>query len=165
MNAGSPNGPPPALPRAPAPDFAGSPRPAAVALDHFRGIAAMLELIDRLPDLAEDIRNWRPQRPGEALRNGTAPILEPVARHALDAVLTGLNMLGLAAATLCENAQGRLAPDEIVVCRDIGVAMTSLFERATALAGTADAAGFAAERAELYRSFLRGDPLNPVFTG
>ncbi len=129
------------------------------ALEHFRSIATMLELIDRLPDLAEDIRIWRPVDPSEVCSR-LAPPLDPVSRHALSAVVNGLDMLGLAAATLCDNAEGRLEPDEIVACRDIGGAMNSLFERARALLHPGEAPDRVAERAELYRSFLHA-PASP----
>ena len=130
------------------------------ALEHFRSVATMLELIDRLPDLADDVRTWRPLDPGE-LCSHLAPQLDPVSRHAFKAVVNGLDMLGLAAATLCDNAAGRLAPDEIVACRDIGGAMTSLFERARALLQPDEAPDRAAERAQLYRSFLHAPAAPP----
>lgn len=155
MNAVSPT-----APTTPAPNDAGSLEPVSEALDHFRSIATMLELIDRLPDLAEDIRNWRPRDPFP----GDAAPLEQVARHAFDAVVTGLNMLGVAAATLCENSQGGLTPDEIVVCQEIGAAMTSLFERAKALLATDDE-DFPTQRARLYRSLLRENPRDPASPG
>ena len=152
MNALSPNPPQPGA--ALAPGLAESPGPLSDALDHFRSVATMLELIDRLPDLAEDIRNWRPRDVGQSSPDETGP-LDMVSRHALDAVMTGLAMLGVAAATLCGNSQGRLEPDEIVTCQEIGAAMTSLLERAKALLEIEDVAHPTAERAELFRSFLR----------
>ncbi len=131
------------------------------ALEHFRSIATMLELIDRLPDLAEDVRDWRPLDPNELFADPAAPTLDAVAHHALEAVVNGLDMLGIAAATLCDNAEGRLAADEIVACRDIGGAMMSLFERAKALLQPDAAPDSAAERAQLYRSFLQA-PFGPA---
>lgn len=150
MNALSPNPPPAAHERG----HAETPQSLPAALDHFRSIAAMLELIDRLPDLAEDIRNWRPREVSQSPPREAAP-LEMVSRHALDAVTTGLAMLGVAAATLCGNSEGRLEPDEIVACQEIGAAMTSLLERAEALLDIDDLTDPPAERAELFRSFLR----------
>ena len=152
MTALSPNQPP--FAGAPASSLAEPPGPLSAALDHFRGVATMLELIDRLPDLAEDIRNWRPRDVGQSSPDEAGP-LDMVSRHALDAVMTGLAMLGVAAATLCGNSQGRLEPDEIVTCQEIGAAMTSLLERAEALLDIDDLTDPPAERAELFRSFLR----------
>ncbi len=116
---------------------------AARFLDHFNQIVMMIELIGRLPDLAEDVRIWRPRSLVEHSREAGAAIagydaLSPVARHAFDAVVAGLNTLGLAAVALCENAGGRLTPDEIAACREIGVVMGSLLERARALIETAE---------------------------
>jgi hypothetical protein len=138
----------------------GPPTPIAAPLDHVRRVATMLELIDRLPDLAEDIRVWRPRAAGETWSGEATAPLEPVARHAFGAVMNGLNMLGLAAATLCDNAQGRLTPDEVAACQEIGAAMSSLLERARALLDTGNASVFAAERARLFRSFL-GEAARP----
>ena len=124
----------------------------------------MLELIDRLPDLADDLRKWRPLDSNEAFYNTAAAPFDPLARHALEAVMKGLDMLAIAAATLCDNADGQLAPDEIAACRDIGAAMASLFERAKALIRPADAPDPVAHRAQLYRSFLHvpfGSPASP----
>jgi hypothetical protein len=149
MNALSPN-----PPVASAPGLADAPQSLSAALDHFRRIATMLELIDRLPDLAEDIRSWRPFEVSQSPPDEAAS-LEVVSRHALDAVMTGLAMLGVAAATLCGNSEGRLEPDEIVACQEIGAAMTSLLERAEALLDIDDVRDSTAERAELFRSFLR----------
>jgi hypothetical protein len=153
MNAVSPNAR--QTTTSPERDPAGSPDPVSEALDHFRSVATMLEMVDRLPDLAEDIRDWRPRDPCR-LFPGDATPLEPVARHALDAVVTGLAMLGLAGATLCENSQAQLAADEIGVCREIGAAMMSLLERAKALLQT-DEADVIAQHAQRRRSFAYED--------
>lgn len=137
--------------------------------DPFDRLVTMIGLIDLLPDLADDIRAWRPRDPADRGResgaNEARDGLDPVARHALDAVVTGMTMLGLAAATLCENAGGRLAADEIAVCREIGASMASLLERARALIEAADTTGFAAARARLYRSFLENNRFDPIFPG
>ncbi|MGO9770607.1 MAG: hypothetical protein ACLPSW_13820 [Roseiarcus sp.] len=142
MSAGSPNED--SSPRL-APPPAASADSADGLLGHFDRLVMVIELIDRLPDLAEDIRLWRPRGhiewfrgdgPGEATDRNRA--LRPLARHAFDAVVAGLNTLGLAAVALCENAGGRLPPDEIAACREIGVVMDRLLARARALIETAE---------------------------
>jgi hypothetical protein len=127
------------------------------SLDRFDEIVAMIGQIDRLPDLAEDIRNWRPLplSRGAGAPFGRADALAPVARHAFDAVVAGLNMLGAAAVALCDNAEGRLSGDEIAACREIGVVMGRLLERARALIETADDSCLSAARACIDRSFQR----------
>lgn len=133
---------------------------AGAFLDHFNQIVMMIELIGRLPDLAEDVRNWRPPSFVEHSRDAGAAIdgygaLSPVARHAFDAVVAGLNTLGLAAVALCENAGGPLTPDEIAACREIGVVMASLLERARALIETAEESRFGAARAPADRASMQ----------
>jgi hypothetical protein len=125
-------------------------------LEHFEHLVIMIDLIGQLPDLADDIRVWLP-RPGLGTASGESEPeedggLDPVARHAFEAVVSGLDMLGVAAATLCENAEGRLSPDEVSACRDIGFAMDSLIQRARALLEAADSAGYADDRADLFLS-------------
>jgi hypothetical protein len=126
-------------------------------LDHVDQIVMRIGQIDRLPDLAEDVRNWRP-RPlsrgaGAGAANDRYGPLSPVARHAFDAVVAGLNTLGLAAVALCDNAEGRLSPDEVSACREIGVVMARLLARARALIESADDFRFGAARACVDRSF------------
>jgi hypothetical protein len=149
---------------APAHGFSDEPGAPALAglLDHFECVVIMIELIGQLPDLAEDIRVWRPLRmlepalaEGEPKTNDDSDGFDPVARHAFEAVVTGLDTLGLAAATLCENAQGRLTPDEVSACRDIGFAMDSLLQRARALVEAADNSRYADDRADLYLSLAQ----------
>jgi len=139
--------------------------PFAQALDHFRRIVTMLGLLDRLPDLADDIRVWRPRERREALSDDGLAGLEPVGRHALEALVAGLDMLGVAAATLCENTGGQPAPDEIAACQEIGAAMTNLIERVRALVDRDDDTDLADNRASLFRSFLGERRLNPLFVG
>ena len=131
-------------------------------LDHFDRIVTMIELIGRLPDLAEDVRNWRPRRLVESFsrrprRRSDRRLwrARPVARNAFDAVVAGLDMLGSAAVAICENAGGRLSPEEIAACREIGVVMAGLLERARALIETAGASRFRAVRARADRPFLQ----------
>jgi hypothetical protein len=129
-------------------------------LDHFDEIVLMIGQIDRLPDLAEELRKWRPLPLFRGAGAGGAAFerydaLAPVARHAFDAVAAGLNTLGSAAAALCGNAEGRLSPDEIAACREIGVVMGRLLERARALIETADDSCLSAARACIDHSFQR----------
>jgi len=128
-------------------------------LDHFDEVVLMIGQIDRLPDLAEDLRNWRPRRLLRGAGAGAAfdryDALAPVARHAFDAVAAGLNTLGSTAVALCDNAGGRLSPDEIVACREIGVVMGRLLERARALIETADDSSLGAARSGVDRSCRR----------
>ncbi len=127
----------------------------AETLDHFNRIVMMIELIGRLPDLAEDLRRWRPRSHDEYSRPSGAidryGALAPVARNAFDAVVAGLNILGSAAVALCENAGGRLSPGEIEACRDIGLVMGRLLERAHALIETVGDSRFGAARASADR--------------
>jgi hypothetical protein len=123
-------------------------------LEHFEHLVIMIDLIGQLPDLAEDIRVWRPRHglepssdEGEAQEGSE---LDPVARHAFEAVVSGLDTLGAAAAILCDNAEGRLTPDEVSACRDIGFAMDSLIQRARALMEAADNARCADVGADLF---------------
>lgn len=140
MSACSPNGD---LSQRSAPPPVGVDNSTAALLDHFDQLALMLELIDRLPDIAEDIRLWRPRVRVECLRYGA---LGPVARNAFDAVAAGLNTLALSAVALCEDAGGRLPPDEIAACREIGVVMDRLLGRARALIETAEESAVATAR-------------------
>jgi len=103
----------------------------------------MIGQIDRLPDLAEDIRLWQPRVRVENFRYGA---LGPVARNAFDAVAAGLNTLAVTAVALCEDAGGRLAPDEIAACSEIGVVMDRLLARARALVETAEEPCLAMDR-------------------
>jgi hypothetical protein len=162
MSAGSPDedtsqSPPPRARDAAGEPGAGAANSAAGFLGHFNRIVMMVELIGRLPDLAEDVRNWRPRSLVEYSRDGAAidgyGALSPVARHAFEAVVAGLNTLGSTAVTICENAGGRLSPDEIAACREIGVVMASLLERARALIETVEDSRLRAARPCADRSF------------
>jgi hypothetical protein len=132
---------------------------AAAFLGHFDEFVMIIGQIDRLPDLAEDLRNWRPRPLLRGAGAGAAfdryDALAPVARHAFDAVAAGLNPLGSTAVALCDNAGGRLSPDEIVACREIGVVMGRLLERARALIETADDSSLAAAQSGVDRSCRR----------
>jgi hypothetical protein len=128
-------------------------------LAHFNRMVMMIEVIDCLPDLAEDVRNWRPRTLVEYSRAATDAgtidgygALSPLARHAFDAVVAGLNTLGSTAVAICENAGGRLSPEEIAACCEIGVVMARLLERARALIETTEESRFSAARARLERS-------------
>ena len=154
----SPNFPPPAQ------QCAGDPgarvtSSARAFLAHFNRIVMMIELIDRLPDLAEDVRNWRPRSLVEYSRGAADAgaidgygALSPLARHAFDAVVAGLNTLGSTAVAICDKAGGRLSPEEIAACCEIGVVMARLLERARALIETTEESRFSAARARLERS-------------
>ncbi|MGD0764443.1 MAG: hypothetical protein ABR929_14900 [Roseiarcus sp.] len=165
MRSGSPDEdwPPslaPPLPREAADERgAGAGDAAGAFLDHFDEFVMIIGQIDRLPDLAEDLRNWRPRRLLRGAGAGAAfdryDALAPVARHAFDAVAAGLNTLGSTAVALCDNAGGRLSPDEIVACREIGVVMGRLLERARALIETADDSSLGAARSGVDRSCRR----------
>lgn len=146
MSAGSPDENTPQSPPTVAGEAAaGVANSTADFLGHFNRIVMMIELIGRLPDLAEDVRNWRPCSLVEYSRGArdegaidSYGALGPVARHAFDAVVAGLNTLGSTAVTICENAGGPLSPDEIAACREVGLVMANLLERARALIETVE---------------------------
>lgn len=132
------------------------PRPSGGGLDlagdylkQFHEIVTMIGLMDRLPDLADDIRSWRPRsyvepfadaaqrRKDEMLRifDGFNPLM----RRAFEAVAAGLDRLAQAAVDLCDHGRRPLTPDELEACAAIGRSMRRLLERAAALVESADA--------------------------
>ena len=110
-------------------------------LNHFNQIVMIIELLGQQPELAEDIRQWRPlsfiehfessrrARGGRFLYAGGA--LNPVARRAFNAVVAGLESLAKEAIKICEPES--LGAAQIEACAKVGVAMRSLLERAMAL--------------------------------
>jgi len=110
-------------------------------LNHFNQIVMIIELLEQQPELAEDIRQWRPlsfiehfesarrARGGRFLYAGGA--LNPVARRAFNAVVGGLESLAKEAIKICGPAP--LDTAQVDACAKVGVAMRSLLERAMAL--------------------------------
>ncbi len=123
--------------------------PARDYLKPFHDIAAMIGLIDRLPDLADDIGRWRLPGLAEpftgAAQRGIGEIsrifdgFHPLMRRAFEAVATALGKLAEAAADLCAGARHPLTPDELAACAAIGRSMRRLLDRAAALVDSADA--------------------------
>jgi hypothetical protein len=110
-------------------------------LNHFNQIVMIIEVLEQQPDLAEEIRQWRPlsfiehfesarrARGGRFLYAGGA--LHPVARRAFNAVVAGLESLAKEAIKIC--GPDPLDAAQIEACAKVGVAMRSLLERAMAL--------------------------------
>jgi len=130
------------------PTFARGPGPVRDYLKAFHDIAAMIGLIDRLPDLADDIGRWRPPGSAEPVA-GAVPCgikeisrifdgFHPPMRRAFEAVATALGALAQAAADLCARARHPLTPDELQACAAIGRSMRRLLDRAAALVDSAD---------------------------
>ncbi len=124
------------------------PCPAGDYLKQFHEIATMIGLMDRLPDLADDIGSWRPRSSVEPLENVAQrqkdEILRifdgfnPLTRRAFEAVAAGLGKLAQSAVDLCGHAQQPLTPDELEACAAIGRSMRRLLERGAALVESAD---------------------------
>jgi hypothetical protein len=121
-----------------------APGPADRYLDHLRELAAMIALLERLPDLTGDIGDWRGfakaapaaepvQGGGDAILHGYRE-LDPVIRRAFDAVVAGLDKLAGSAVDLCGRRHDPPTRDEIEACAEIGASMRPLLERALALA-------------------------------
>jgi hypothetical protein len=121
-----------------------APGPADQYLDHLRQLAAMIALLEQLPDMTGDIRDWRGfakaapmadsvQDGGGAILHGYRE-LDPVIRRAFDAVVAGLDKLAGSAVDLCGRRHDPLTRDEIEACAEIGASMRPLLERALALA-------------------------------
>jgi hypothetical protein len=140
-----------AAPRSAAFDDQGCARGLGIArtyLRPFHDIAAMIGLIHRLPDLADDIGRWR--APGSAeSRTGAAQYgideisrifdgFHPLVRRAFEAIATALDALAEAAADLCARARHPLTPDQLEACAEIGRSMSRLLDRAAALIDSAD---------------------------
>jgi hypothetical protein len=112
-------------------------------LDHFRQIAAMVALLDRLPGAADagvgrpayrDAQDFMdgPRRPNDdALRAYGG--LDPLTRRAFEAVVAGLDKLAESAADLCDQSHRPLTPVEMEACAAIGRSMRQLLQRAAAL--------------------------------
>jgi hypothetical protein len=129
------------------------PKPAALDQangypDHFRQIAAMVALLDRLPGAAEvgagrplyrDAQDFidGPRRPDDdALRAYDG--LDPLTRRAFEAVVAGLDKLSESAADLCDQSHRPLTPVEMEACAAIGISMRQLLQRAAALVESSD---------------------------
>ena len=121
-----------------------APGPADQYLDHLRQLAAMIALLERLPDPTGDIGDWRgftkAAPMADPVRDGGAAILhgyrelDPVIRRAFDAVVAGLDKLAGSAVDLCGRRHDPPTRDEIEACAEIGASMRPLLERALALA-------------------------------
>jgi hypothetical protein len=118
------------------------PGPADQYLDHLRQLATMIALLERLPDLTDDIRDWpaRAAPAADPAQDRSNAILrryrelDPVVRRAFDAVVAGLDKLAGSAADLCGRRHDPPTSDEIEACAEIGASMRPLLERALALA-------------------------------
>jgi hypothetical protein len=116
-------------------------------LDHFHQIATMIALLDRLPELAGEIRDWRPQsyadRLAEAPRGQSDDILRaygelsPLMQRAFQAVVAGLDKLAESAAELYDHTHKPPTAGEIKAGAEIGRSMRQLLERAMALVESA----------------------------
>ena len=123
--------------------------PAREYLKPFHDIAAMIGLIDRLPDLADDIGRWRPSGAAGlaagAAERGIDEISQifdgfhPLMRRAFEAVATALGRLAEAAVDLCAGARHPLTSAELDACAAIGRSMRRLLDRAAALVDSAEA--------------------------
>ncbi len=116
--------------------------PADQYLDHLSELATMIALLERLPDLTGDIRDFGAFRKEAADpvqdRNGAIlhgyGELDPVIKRAFEAVVAGLDKLAESAADLCERTHDPPTSGEIEACAEIGASMRPLLERALALA-------------------------------
>jgi hypothetical protein len=118
-------------------------------LDRFRQIAAMVEVLDHLPDYAGDIRDWRShgkgERPQWPPRGRKDEIwrsygdLGPVTQRAFEAVVAGIDKLADSAVDLCDHTHRPPTPDEIKAGAEIGQSMRQLLDRAMALVDSAGA--------------------------
>jgi hypothetical protein len=126
-------------------------------LKQFREIVTMIELIDRLPNLADDIRDWRPHNEsGHFASAGDRPnaeilrafgALNPLMRRSFQAVTAGLDKLAESAVDLCDPKRKPLTPGEMEACAEIGRSMRRLLERAVALVESAQTQNVAAAQA------------------
>jgi hypothetical protein len=121
-----------------------TPSPADQYLDHLGQLATLIALLERLPDLTDDIRDWRSfgkaassadpvQDRNDAILHGYCQ-LDPVIKRAFQAVVAGLDKLAEAAVDLCERGHDPPTSGEIEACAEIGASMRPLLERALALA-------------------------------
>jgi hypothetical protein len=101
----------------------------------------MIALLERLPDLTGDIRDFSAFRKDAADpvqdRNGAIlhgyGELDPVIKRAFEAVVAGLDKLAESAADLCGRTHDPPTSGEIEACAEIGASMRPLLERALAL--------------------------------
>ena len=136
-------------PPAPAGGFAGSDAEnvrsvsAASWLSRYQEMVMMIDLLERLPDLVDDIRDWpnhaRVCDGAKALVDDRLPWTprSPIAMRAFVAVGEGLDALSAAAVAAC----GLTVPpcgEAIATCQGIGAKMRCLLERALALVGDAE---------------------------
>ncbi|WP_158814398.1 hypothetical protein [Methylocapsa sp. S129] len=136
-------GPPPLI----GDEVANGPGASGGSLDHFQQIATMIELLDRLPELAGDIRDWRPShyadQLAEAPRGKNDDILRaygelsPLMQRAFQAVVAGMDKLAESAADLYDHTHRPPTSSEIKAGAEIGRAMRQLLERAMALVESA----------------------------
>jgi len=127
---------------------AGAPAPGDY-LGRFREIATMVEVLDHLPDFADDIRDWRAPDKGEPPQwlpqDRKDEIwraygdLGPVTQRAFQAVVAGIDKLAESAVDLCDHTHQPPTPDEIKAGAEIGQSMRQLLDRALALVDPADA--------------------------
>jgi hypothetical protein len=113
-------------------------------LDRFRQIAAMVEVLDHLPDYAGDIRDWRSPDKGERPSRGRKDEiwraygdLGPVTQRAFEAVVAGIDKLAESAVDLCDHTHQPPTPDEVKAGAEIGQSMRQLLDRAMALVDSA----------------------------
>jgi hypothetical protein len=128
-------------------------------LNHFQQIATMIELLDRLPEIAGDIRDWRPQTHAghlaEAPRGENDEILRaygelsPLMQRAFQAVVAGLDKLADSAVDLYDHTHKPPTPSEIEAGAEIGGSMRRLLERAMALVASARPHGGAGRSPEM----------------
>jgi hypothetical protein len=140
-------------------------------LRQFDEIVTMIWLMDRLPDLADDIRSWRPQSDvgpfADARQRQKDEILrifdglDPAMRRAFEAVAAGLDKLAQSAVDLCNHARRPPTPDELEVCAAAGRSMQRLLERAAALVESADAQKCGAVQAH-GPGFSRNQQMRPL---
>ena len=119
------------------------------SLDHFQQVATMIEILDRLPELAGDIRDWRPQNYADQLadapRGQNDDILRaygelsPLMQRAFQAVVAGIDKLAESAIDLYDHTHKPPTPSEIEAGADIGRSMRQLLERAMALVDSSGA--------------------------
>ena len=100
----------------------------------------MIEILDRLPELADDIKAWRPRPYAERAREGQNDAilraydsLSPLMQRAFQAVVAGLDKLAESAVDFYDHTHQPPTPSEIAAGAEIGRSMRQLLERALAL--------------------------------
>jgi len=132
----------------PAPEACRFVRPtpsASEALNRYHEFVMMVDLLERLPDLAEDIRGW-PQRTDvlnfltpDALRQCRDwQQMSPLAQRAFLAIVAGLDALAGSIASICERGERLPQQDMFAHCRALAFQMRALLERASALLDDAE---------------------------